>query len=180
MCFTPAATQASIMLLSNCTRSGIGEQTRKTSSTSRSAAARVSFFAKSAIAVGVPVGALAASCAERYIAVCCAPLRATSFSTALPTVPLAPVTRIIVRSPKSNLPRLRKRYSLKPPPTFARQWYKYGESAGSTHNFVSPGVQYERQSWVSGTGHNQRSKRKVESFGGVAFGIWSEALCRVA
>src|SRR5882762_9121139 len=53
--------------------------------------------AKSASTVSIPVGALAASFAERYIALCLAPPRATSFNTALPTFPLAPVTKIMAR-----------------------------------------------------------------------------------
>jgi hypothetical protein len=51
--------------------------------------------AKSAITVSVPDEAFADSACERYMARCLSPLRAISASTALPTVPLAPVTKII-------------------------------------------------------------------------------------
>src|SRR5205807_4584699 len=78
---------------------GIGEQTRKTLVTPLSTGGSVSFLEKSATTAGVPAGALAAAVGERYRARYFSPVFAdcwaTSPTTAFPTVPLEPVTRII-------------------------------------------------------------------------------------
>src|SRR5437588_12302016 len=99
ICFTPAAVQASIMFHSISISCGIGEQTRKTLVTPLSTGGSVSFLEKSATTAGVPAGALAAAVGERYRARYFSPVFAdcwaTSPTTAFPTVPLEPVTRII-------------------------------------------------------------------------------------
>ena len=64
-------------------------------STPRRAAGSVSFLAKSAITLSDPAAALFASSGERNIAQYLAPVFATCFKTSFPTVPLAPVTKII-------------------------------------------------------------------------------------
>src|SRR5215472_4804807 len=97
---TTCPTPAAIMFHSSSISCGMGEHTRKTLVTPSSAGGNVSFFEKSARTVGVPVGALAASVAERNMARCSAPLLATSLNTAFPVVPLAPVTKYMILPPE--------------------------------------------------------------------------------
>src|SRR5215472_8155935 len=54
--------------------------------------------------VEIPLGALAASVAERYLARQLSPVFATAFKTALPIVPLAPVTKIMLLPPEGRTP----------------------------------------------------------------------------
>src|SRR5215831_3357924 len=54
--------------------------------------------------VAITLGALAASVAERYMARQLSPVFATSFKTALPIVPVAPVTKIMLLPPEGRTP----------------------------------------------------------------------------
>src|SRR5580704_7333710 len=94
-CRTPFSTHASIALLPNSTSCGIGEHTRYSTSTPSSAFRRLALSAKSAITVPLPAPDFLASPSFRYIALTGLPVFRTSCKTAPPTIPEAPVIRII-------------------------------------------------------------------------------------
>src|SRR5215831_10059258 len=94
----PAARQASTILPSSSTSSRTGEHTRYTVSTPSRARPRLGSSAKSAITAPTSADALAASSGERYIALAGLLVLRTSFRTAPPALPEAPVTSIIATS----------------------------------------------------------------------------------
>src|SRR5215831_7237876 len=98
----PAARQASTILPSSSTSSRTGEHTRYTVSTPSRARPRLGSSAKSAITAPTSADALAASSGERYIALAGLLVLRTSFRTAPPALPEAPVTSIIATSLKSH------------------------------------------------------------------------------
>src|SRR5439155_7112135 len=87
------------ILLSSSTSCGIGEQTTYKKFTPSSALPRLCLSAYSASTAWHPEGALAASSLDLYMARTLDSLRIASSKTALPTLPLAPVIRIIFFSP---------------------------------------------------------------------------------
>src|SRR6266699_2642116 len=115
----------------------------------------------------VPAGALAASPLERYIARCFCPLRATSANTALPTVPLAPVIKIIFLPPGMGTSRT-GRTPWDPIPAgliffTSPQWYNHLAPAGSRASSFNP---LSLTAWVhAAEGASQNKLQVAESHG---------------
>src|SRR5438477_10210401 len=169
------------MLLSSCGRSGMGEHTRYTLSIPRKAAARLDLSAKSAITVSVPDGAFAASFLDLYIARCALPVRATSLKTVRPTVPLAPVIRIMTLS---FIVRSSKSYAFEEtqhPRKMVQPWLGHRKGAQFCKlGFCKFGGCREGSLRMSRAGNHQRNRREVEGAGHLASGLRAQALCAVA
>src|SRR5260370_9953496 len=121
------------MLPSSSTNWGIGEHTMKTVSTPCNACFRPFLSAKSASTVGTPGGAFFASSALRYMALNGLPALRTSSRTARPTVPDAPVIRIIVFTFLSASGAVRGAADLHGTRSYEGALYNRGELDGSTH-----------------------------------------------
>src|SRR6266850_565028 len=114
-----------------------------------------------------PEGAFAASSFDRYIARtldCC---RIASCKTVLPTLPLAPVIRIIF-STCFLKPAAGRIQAGSCEPNALKAWYNGPLSAVKYAQICKLGVLYEGPPWLSRSSGHQRPERQVESPGGLA------------